>query len=154
MCTARFTPVSGVVRAGSLPICGKMCDNEGADKICTNLLLLFVLFRKRSRAAPFRCGPAAFPLSLKSAGFQHLLHFVQVFALGGVQAAHLVVGGRKVRHHHGDKVPGGTGAHAVVTVLQHKGAVTRSAQRFRCSQKISGSGLEDENCSPETITLK
>ena len=42
---------------------------------------------------------------------QPVQHLVQVAALGGVQTAHLVVGGCHVRHHHGDKAAGGTGAH-------------------------------------------
>ena len=85
---------------------------------------------------------------------QPVQYFVQIAALGGVQTAHLVIGGGHVRHHHGDKVPGGTGAHAVVAVLQHKGAAGTVPSASAARRKISGSGLEAENCSPETITLK
>ncbi len=66
---------------------------------------------------------------------------MQAGALGGIQAAHLVVGGGKVRHHHGDKAPGGTGAHAVVAVLQHQRVGGVGAQRLRRAQEDLRVGL-------------
>ena len=53
-----------------------------------------------------------------------------------LQTAHLVVGGGKVRHHHGDKAALRTGAHAVVAVLQHQRFSRGGAQRL-------GRGEED-----------
>ena len=86
--------------------------------------------------------------------FQQLLYLEQIPALGGVQAAHFVIGGGKVRHHHGDKAAPGTGPHAVVAVLQHQRFSRDGAQRLGGCEEVSGSGLDAENCSPEIRALK
>ena len=65
---------------------------------------------------------------------QAVQHLVQIAALGGVQAAHLVVSGGEVRHHDGDETPGGPGADAVVAVLQHQRMGGGGAQSF-CGQQ-------------------
>lgn len=117
--------------------------------VCLVLLLRKLVRKLRRRKKHVKiaqcrtaCGLSGIVFSQsESPLLQAFQHLVQVAALGGVQTAHLVVGGCHVRHHHGDKTAGGTGAHAVVAVLQHKGAVTRSAQRLRCPQKNFRVGL-------------
>ena len=79
--------------------------------------------------------------SLQLPCFQHPEHLKKAVAPGGVQAAHLLVRLGKVRHHDGDKAPGGTGTDPVEAVLQHQRMPGQGAQLLGGKVEDGGVGL-------------